>query len=282
MSKAQSIRQRLLNISKKEENVNFQLIIIRYLHERLLFRLSISEFRDNFFLKGGVLIYALENDITRPTKDIDLLGQNVAGDTDTIKNIFQHICAIHDDDAVVFLSDTIDAESIKEEDKYEGVRLHIDGGFDTIKQRLQVDIGFGDVITPEPQRIHYPLLIAENSPVELKAYTVESIIAEKIHAMVVLSLTNSRMKDFYDVYHLLKSSNLNVEFLKRSINQTFLKRETTFDTDSDLLNDTLYKDEILNQRWSVFLKRNKLNHSVTFEETIIYIQEMIKPLFYDS
>jgi predicted nucleotidyltransferase component of viral defense system len=199
MNKGASIRQKLLNISKsKEENVTFQTIIVRYLHERLLFRLSQSEYKNHFFLKGGALIYALDNKITRPTKDLDLLGQSVPGDLESVKTIFQEICSINDNDAVTFLAETITVEPIKEEDKYEGVRLHIDGKFDSIKQRLQVDIGFGDVIFPEPQIIHYPLLLSENSPVELKTYTIESIIAEKVHAMVVLGLANSRMKDFYD------------------------------------------------------------------------------------
>lgn len=278
MSRAASIRQRLLNIAK-QEGVAFQTIIIRYLHERLLYRLSRSPYRENFFLKGGVLLYAFNNEVTRPTKDVDFLGLNIPGDLENIRNVFQEICSIEDDDAVSFQKDTISVEVIKEDDKYEGVRLVIEGGFDSVKQRLQVDVGFGDVIIPEPQNLSYPLLLTDNNEVNLLVYSVESIIAEKVHAMVVLSLLNSRMKDFYDVFYLLKNESIDKDQLEESIVQTFQKRDTKIGEEVTFFSDSFASDEQLIKRWDQFLKRNKLSHPVSFEETVQFIADKILPVW---
>lgn len=274
MNKAASIRQKLLNISK-EKKVTFQTIIFRYLHERLLYRLSQSKYRNNFFLKGGVLIYTIGKEITRPTKDIDFLGHQVPNNLDAIHSIFKEVCIIGDDDAVTFDVTSIKVERIKEEDKYEGIRVHIDGGFDTIKQSLQIDIGFGDIIIPKPQKINFPLILKGNSPVKVQSYTIESIIAEKFHSIVVLSFLNSRMKDFYDVYYLIKENEINNISLKKAINQTFENRETPIDVKTGFFRPAFAKDETLNKRWKIFLKRNRLEKSITFEEAANYIRQTI-------
>ena len=141
-----SIKARLLNLAKAE-GLNFQLVIIRYLQERLLYRLSISPYRKNFYLKGGALMYAFEGSKTRFTLDIDLLGKAIANNIQTFQEAFTEIASTHcPSDGVVFNPKTIHAEKIAEMDKYNGIRIFIDATFNTIKQRLQVDVGFGDVI----------------------------------------------------------------------------------------------------------------------------------------
>jgi predicted nucleotidyltransferase component of viral defense system len=199
-----SIRAALFNLAKREGLI-FQFVVIRYLHERLLYRLSVSEYASMFFLKGGALLYALEGLHTRPTVDIDMLAKHVNNDKERVKAIFRTICEIgYDADCVVFDSGSIVAGGIAENSKYGGVRLCINARFDTVRQRLQVDIGFGDIVTPAPVTLIYPTLLDKLESPEIKAYSIETVIAEKFQAMIDLGTFNSRMKDFYDVYVLLK------------------------------------------------------------------------------
>ncbi len=123
-------------------------------------------------------MYAFDDVLTRPTKDVDFLGFHISNDAEQIINIFKQILEVNDDDAVWFNSETIKAETITELNKYSGVRLFIEGGFDTIKQRLQIDIGFGDIVIPDIQIIDYQLLLPSMNPVFVKAYSKESVIAE--------------------------------------------------------------------------------------------------------
>jgi len=193
MISSKSIRAKLLNISRNE-NIAFQVIVFRYLHERFLYRLSISEYANSFMLKGGNLLYAIEGLKVRPTIDVDFLGINIANDIEIVKNAFSNICTVNSDDAVWFDASSIKAEQITEQDKYSGVRLLIDAGFDTIRQRIQIDIGFGDVIIPKAQKINYPVLLSEMQTPVLSVYSTETLIAEKFNAMIELSTLNSRMK----------------------------------------------------------------------------------------
>jgi predicted nucleotidyltransferase component of viral defense system len=278
MNKGASIRAKLLTIAKSE-NLAFQVLIFRYLHERFLYRLSRSEFNNNFFLKGGTLLYAFEKELTRPTKDVDFLGKDINNDLEDIKFAFQKISTLTDNDAVWFDATTISAETIKEEDKYEGIRLFIVGGFDTIKQRIQIDVGFGDIIIPDAQIIDYPQLLAETNPVIIKAYSKESVIAEKFHAMVVLSYANSRMKDFYDVYALLKVNQFDTAVLTESIKTTFERRETSLNQLPSFFDDEFKTDVQLNKFWKQFLKKNKLNLIIEFHEVVRDIVKELKPIW---
>jgi len=277
MNKGASIKAKLQNIARKE-NIAFQVLIFRFLHERFLYRLSKSKFQNSFFLKGGSLLYAFENELTRPTKDLDLLGLNITNDAVYLKLIFQEIALIEDDDAVWFDSNSISSEIIKEEEKYEGVRLFIEGGFDSIKNRIQIDIGFSDVIIPKGQLINYPLLLTDLSPVSIQAYSKESIIAEKLHAMIVLSYSNSRMKDFYDVYVLIKTTDFDKEILSKSIEATFQRRETVIPNNPSLFEIEFGLDSNLNLLWNHFLKKNKLSLSIEFKEIVEKIKIEFEPI----
>jgi predicted nucleotidyltransferase component of viral defense system len=275
MNKAASIRARLQNIAKKE-NIAFQVIIFRYLHERFLYRLSKSPFKDNFCLKGGVLLYAFEQELTRPTKDVDFLANDIPNNFTEIKKAFKEICHIENDDSVWFNSETLTVEKIKEEDKYEGIRLFIEGGFDVVKQKLQIDIGFGDIIIPGSQTITYPCLLPDSEPAIINAYSQESIIAEKFHAMVVLSYANSRMKDFYDIYNLLQNDTVDFSILEQSIIATFTRRETALNFDSVFNDVNFSKDESFAKQWAIFLRKNKLALDHPFQEIVEFIQEKLQ------
>ena len=179
-----SIRTRLLNLAKKEKE-DYMKLLVRYLHERLLFRISASPYKSHFLLKGSSLLYALDEFKARPTIDIDLLGEHISNDSENLKGVFQKVCAIEcEDDGVTFDAASLELEPIAIEKKYPGTCVKVVAHLDTILQKVSVDIGFGDVVTPYPLSLDYPLLLPGVPAVELYAYSLETFIAEKFHAMV--------------------------------------------------------------------------------------------------
>ena len=274
-----SIRARLYNISKKE-NISFQLIILRFLHERFLYRLSLSDFADKFLLKGGVLLYAFEGSKTRSTKDIDFLGNNISNDEDLIRNAIKEVCSIeYKDDCAWFDPESVICQTISEDDKYSGLRLFIDSGFDTIMLRIQIDIGFGDVVMPLPFTIDYPLLISELKPPKVKVYSVESVIAEKFHAMIELSTVNSRMKDFYDVYTLIFSSRYSKINLQLAIMSTFKRRNTPYIQNHALFTEEFFTNSTRIRMWKTFLKKFRLNENIEFKNVVETITKELTPVW---
>jgi len=204
---AASIRARLLNIARKEQ-LPFQQILFRFFHERLLARLAQSKYQNSLLLKGGNLIYVAQGNTARPTIDIDFLGKGLANSTDAVLKIIRSICEINLDDQVTFDLDEISVTHINEQNKYHGIRTKVEVGMGTIKQNIQIDIGFGDVVTPKPIELKYPALLPEFPEPLLLAYNYETVIAEKLHAITVLAGFNSRVKDYYDVYIFIKINQL--------------------------------------------------------------------------
>ncbi|WP_298648870.1 nucleotidyl transferase AbiEii/AbiGii toxin family protein, partial [uncultured Proteiniphilum sp.] len=194
-----SIRSRLFSLAGHQQ-LSYQMLIIRYAHERLLYRLSRSIYRERFYLKGGVLLYAFDRDNARPTVDIDFSSNRIGNDIAQIKSVFTEICKINDaPDGIRFDMDEIQAAEINENRVYKGIRLVITARMDTIIQPLSVDIGFGDIVIPYANELDYPLLLPELPIPRIFVYSMETVIAEKFQAMIELSETNSRMKDFYDL-----------------------------------------------------------------------------------
>jgi hypothetical protein len=180
---SKSIRTRLLNCAKRE-NLSFQLVIIRYLQERLLYRLSLSVYSENFCLKGGVLLYVYNRKQTRPTLDIDFLGTNISNEINSLRSTFIEICAInYPPDAVIFDTNSIIAEEIAGQDKYPGIRLFVNANLDTIRQRIQIDVGFGDIVVPAPVQLNYPTLLEESGIPIVQAYSLETVVAEKFEGL---------------------------------------------------------------------------------------------------
>lgn len=276
---ATSIRTVLLNLSQKEGLV-FQQVVTRYLHERLLYRLSLSEYRSKFILKGGNLLYAIEGLHVRPTMDIDILAKHVVNDKETLKNIFKDICSVkYDDDCVNFDAANIIVTDIAEEKKYSGIRLSIKARIDTIKQLLQVDIGFGDIITPAPVMISYPTLLHELNSPNIMAYPVETIIAEKFHAMILLGAFNSRMKDFYDMYILFKNNEIENMCLQDAILQTFKQRDTIFVKNHPLFSESFYEDTNRQTMWKAFLRKMKISGDLEFPYIVKFILKRLQPIY---
>lgn len=278
MNIAASIRARLTNISRKE-NIAFQVIIVRYLHERLLYRLSISHFANQFYLKGGNFLYALNGLVTRPTTDIDFLGHKLAMEDRQIKKIFAEIADIQYNDGVWFDAENIQLEQIAEQNLYTGVRLIFPAGFDSIKQTIQIDIGFGDQITPHAVSLKYPVLIAHLPAPYLLAYTTETVIAEKFQAMIALAGSNSRMKDFYDVHQLLSVGAYDETQLKEAIITTFKNRKTDYVENHSLFTTEFSEDSIRNKMWEAFLKKIGKKDSLAFPQIMKEINAVLKPIW---
>lgn len=274
-----SIRARLLNLARKE-NLSYQLVIIRYTQERLLFRLAMSMYSKNFCLKGGVLLYVYSREQSRPTLDIDFLGTNIPNELEALKAAFRDICSIYyPPDAVTFDPSSISAEEIAGQDKYPGTRLFVNAELDTIRQRIQVDVGFGDVVLPSPIKLSYPTLLPDSGIPVVQAYSLETVVAEKFEAMIDLSVFNSRMKDFYDVYHILTTRQIESHILEESIRETFRNRKTVYSPDHSLFTRGFFLDEARQRQWKAFLTRNHLDTSLDFTTVISKISSILLPIW---
>ncbi len=269
-----SIKEKLLKISR-DNKINFDTLLLRYLQERILFRLHNSMYDKLFILKGGLFLFAANSLLARPTKDIDFLGKNISNDFKVVVDAFKEICLIESNDGVVFDCTSVMAEHIKEDADYEGVRLSFDGFLGKAKKRMQIDIGFGDVVYPEVEEMIYPSLL--DSSFNVYAYSKVSVIAEKFEAMSVLSYANSRMKDFYDIHWLLEHNDFDGNELFNAISQTFRQRGTRIDGYKVIFEEDFYKNDDKKTQWIAFL--NRLDKTdVTFEEVILDIMKFLKPV----
>ena len=220
---AKSVRANLLNISRRE-GISFQAIVTRYIHERFLWRLSHSRYRENFCLKGGALIYGIQRLSARPTLDIDLLGIDIKNDISLMHKVFDEIFAKEYDDTILSLPESMHIRELMENRRYLGLRITVDVHLDTMKEKLSVDIGFGYVITPSYKRMDYPTLLEAGDRIAINAYSIETVIAEKFEAMISLSLSNSRMKDFFDVFNFLENNQYDANILETALLATLRNR----------------------------------------------------------
>lgn len=272
-----SIRSKLLNVAKKE-NVFYQTVLTRYFQERLLYRMSQTRYRDNFYLKGGALLYAFERFAARPTLDIDFLGRDISNEGAAVIAAFKEICSVScEEDGIFFDIERITAQNITEFKDYHGIRLSIPVKMDTISQVMTMDIGFGDVVTPSPVNLEYPLLL-EHLPVpNILAYSVETVIAEKMHAVVDLADQSSRMKDYYDLFNLLSKEKYDSKTLQDAIVNTFENRHTSYDADTMFFRNDFADNPQMQVRWKAFLKKITKEADVSFAEVVSYIQIALKP-----
>lgn len=249
-----SIRQRLLNLAR-EQGIRFNSVLQRYAAERFLYRLSISAEVNRFTLKGAALFRVWTGQEMRPTRDVDFLS---AGPEDhaSIRAALDAICGSPcREDGVVFDSGTMRIANIREEQPDGGVRARIDGRLGQARLALQVDIGFGDVITPGPEEQDYPTLLDLPVP-HLWTYPRETVVAEKLDAMVSRDQTNSRVKDLWDIACLARRFAFDGETLRTAIAETFRRRRTSFAAErpASLLPD-YYEDFARTQHWQVLRRQ---------------------------
>jgi len=216
-----SVRKKLANLAR-ERNVDFGLILVKYGLERILFRLSRSRHHDVFILKGALLFELWMEQPYRPTRDADFLAR---GDNppERFAHIFRELCVLKvDEDGLRFDADTVEAECISEDADYEGVRVTLDAYLERAKIPIQIDIGFGDIVTPAPSETDYPAPLEFPGP-RLLAYPKETVVAEKLEALVKLGIANTRMKDFYDLEVLSRTFAFEGKTLAKAIQSTFQK-----------------------------------------------------------
>lgn len=259
MSKANlvaSIRQRLLNVSKQNGEA-FDFVLSRYAIERLLYRLSQSQHSNAFVLKGAILFYFWNREMHRPTRDIDFLGSGPA-DCDILATIISEIVSTPaGEDGLNFDTSTIKATPIREDAFYEGIRVKLIARLGNVRIPMQIDIGFGDAVTPAPETKRIESLIAELPGPVIKAYPMYSVVAEKLEAMVVLGEQNSRMKDFFDIHFIATKESLEAKLLQEAVVATFGRRRTKLPQSTPpSLQDEFA--ELKQVQWRAFLGRNKL------------------------
>jgi hypothetical protein len=268
--------QKLLNYSR-EHNEDFMLTLTHFAIERFLYRLSHSKHADRFVLKGAMLFAAWTEQPYRPTRDVDFLG---SGDEspETLAVVIREICITSvDPDALEFVSSSIRISGIREEQDYRGKRIQLVAKLGQAIIPLQIDIGYGDAITPGPEMIRYPTLLDLPAP-EISAYPKETVIAEKLEAMVALGRGNSRMKDYADIEILSREFEFDGERLSTAIHATFERRRTEIPNDvPDKLSEQFAQDPEKRRQWDAFRKRNSLDASLTLPNVVAEIWRFLQP-----
>ncbi len=274
-----SVRSRIENVAK-ENHRGFSEILLFYTMERFLFRLSQISEGSSFILKGGIMFRIWDKEIPRPTRDIDLLS-NKTNDIHELSRIMAQACTVScEEDGVEFSPQSIRAEKIKEDADYEGVRIKIEGKLGTARTPLQIDIGFGDVVVPNAILIEYPTIIDLPAP-KLKTYSKESVIAEKIHAMVFLGSMNSRMKDFYDIWFLVNQFDFESNIISEAIAQTFKRRKTNIDPKPIAFSLDFAKNQQKQIQWKAFYRKLQTDHQIKeldFVDVVKLIKKFSTPI----
>lgn len=273
-----SVRDRLLNIRNSEPGIQYMQVLLRYIQERMLYRLSISQYRDNFCLKGSALLFAYEKFKARPTKDIDFLGDRISRDKETIKQAFRQICSIQcPEDGLTFDNRETDikVEDISLDKEYNGVTVSVTAHLGTAVVPFSMDIGFGDIVVPTPQELDYPLLLDDMPAVSINAYSLETVVAEKFQTMIDRALANSRMKDLYDVYSILSQQELDENILSDAIVSVFNNRGTGYDNNHPLFNGEFKNDPVKQTQWNAFLKKMKYKGDLPLMDVVDYITERL-------
>lgn len=252
-----SVRVRLKNMAKNN-GCPFAEILKNYAMERFLYRFSVSKYTDKFVLKGALMFAVWQVAERRATLDIDFLAR-FDNKIQSIEQVIREICQAHViDDGLIFDAATVAGEKIKMDAEYEGVRIKFTGFLEKSRIPVQIDFGFGDIVYPKPKDIDYPVFLDFPAP-QLKGYPIETVVAEKVEAMIKLGALNSRMKDFYDVWLLIRKFDFKPEQLAKALEKTFEHRKTGFPEGDKLFADEIYDNKSDRQKlWMAFLKKNNI------------------------
>jgi len=270
------VHQRLLNIAKADARP-FNEVLQYFAMERFLYRLCQTPHVESFVLKGALLFRVWEIPDSRATKDIDFLAY-LDNSPSNLAAIVRDVCALDDsDDGLKFDPDTVNAQRIKEDADYEGVRIRFRGQLGNARISMQMDVGFGDLIHPDSVQADYPALLDLPAP-SLRMYPPETVIAEKAEAMVHLGRLNSRMKDFYDIWRIAQQFNFEGIELCEAIGRTFGNRNTEIIEFDDLVVELLDNDSP-DQQWIAFLRKSALEGPETFSQVLAAISDFLSPVF---
>lgn len=276
---AASVKQRLLNRARANKE-DFNLLLTKYGLERVLYRISKSQHQDIFILKGALLFEIWTDQTHRPTRDADFLSKG-NNSPERFQKIFQEICKVEvEDDGIVFDPNSVEAERIKEDEDYEGLRVTFVGYLESARLPVQIDIGFGDAISSDPVQATFPTLVENPAPV-LLTYPRETVIAEKFEALVKLGIANTRMKDFHDLKTLSELFSFGGKSLSEAIRRTFERRKTPL-PGADLptaLTEAFYHDPTKQKQWDAFVAKNKLYiNPINLEEVVTGIKRFVIPV----
>jgi len=269
-----SIHQRLLNKSH-ETGQSFNELLQYYGIERLLYRLSVSEHADKFILKGALMFNVWGMVGLRPTRDIDLLGYT-SNVIESVAEIFRDICNLQTESDGLEFENAIQSEYIKEDADYAGIRITVTAHLGKAKFPIQIDIGFADVITPAPEQLTYPTLLGHPAPL-LYGYPRETTLAEKVQAMIILEMANSRMKDFYDVWQLIKRFEFDGRVMQEALERTFQNRNTALPQSDHVIFSDAFGESKTTQ-WNAFVRKLKIEDTMEIKDILEVIKRFLLPL----
>lgn len=277
---AASVRQRLFNRSRAGDGQAFQRTLVRYAIERLLYRLSQSPARSKYVLKGATLFAIWTDAPFRPTGDVDLLGSGTA-DVETTRKVFAELCKLKvAQDGLVFDAGSIRIETLREDEDYEGLRVRLEAKLGAAVIPVQVDIGFGDPVHPEPQQLVYPALLEDMPAATVRAYPPETVIAEKLEAMVRFGELTSRVKDHYDLWAISRTFPFDMDVLSTAVAKTFKRRATEVPLSTPApLAPSFAANRAKQALWVAFINRTAPALAPpTFAEVVDEIRAFIEPV----
>lgn len=272
--RAASFHARLLNLAKSRGD-DFNLILNRYALERWLYRLSISEAREHLWLKGAMLFNLWFDSPHRPTRDADFLGFGEI-DANALRDMVRKVSAIGTDDGMEFDPASVTVEEIREEARYGGLRVRVLGHLGKARCPLQLDVGYGDVVTPGAEEADYPTLLDDVPIPHLKVYPRATVVAEKLEAIASLGMANSRMKDYYDLHALALEGAIDTDLLGEAIAATFGRRRTPLPDDLPVGLTAEFAGDVAKQtQWSAFLGKNRLA-GLSLDEVVARISRFVR------
>ena len=272
---AASVRARLLNVAKAQ-GVDFNQVLVRFALERILYRLTQSEHAERFLLKGALLFTLWYDMPHRATRDADLLGFGPS-DLASVAETFRDIAAVAVDDGIAFDPASVTVEEIRKEAGYGGVRVIVAGELAKARCKTRIDVGFGDAVTPAPVDSVYPVLLDDLPAPRLRAYPTYTVVAEKLHAIALLGMTNSRLKDYFDLSVLLERETLDTDLLAQAIKATFERRGMSVPDAVPIgLTDEFAHDSSRQSLWLAFLKKNEL-HSEPLPAIVDRLRSALAP-----
>ena len=272
-SKAMSLKGKIKNYAKSN-NINAQVVLQNYMFERFLNRLSVSEYKDKFVVKGGMLIAAIVGLDTRSTMDLDATLRNLPLTEKKLNEAIRSICAIDLKDDVIFEVKTIDA--IRQDDIYGGYRVRLDALYDTIVTPLSIDISTGDVITPEAIKYEFSGMFDENVCISLWGYNIETVIAEKVETILRRGVFSTRPRDYYDIYILGTTQKYYVETLKEALKATAQHRGSTEQiADMEGILKQISESEDLKDMWEKYRKKYPYASDITYEVVLEVLKAIV-------
>lgn len=272
-----SVHQRLLNLVQKGEG-DFQTLMTRYALERVMYRVSQMEQGKQLILKGAMVFCLWGGRLHRSTRDLDFLG---SGESDAayFREFFLELCRLEvEEDGIRLVEESLKVRQMREDEDYQGVRIELLARLGTARIPLIIDVGFGDVVTPDPAEVEFPALLNFSKP-RVRAYPRETVVAEKFWIMTQLGINNTRLKDYYDLWTLSKHFAFDGQLLCQAIQATFARRKTMLPTDIPIaLTSTFYENPLKQRQWASFLKKGRfIDEHLPLTEIIPLLHDFLIP-----